>query len=205
MARNRRRITGGLLATGAIASGALAGCAPSTDGTPYPATQAASSASESAKAAQLPKRPADLPLTGIDPCDILAQVHLDELQITGAPRKAADALDGPTCVLDVKRTEPYYTYHLREVPADLTEWITGNRRHNSMTTEPKTVGGYPALLDYRAAARPSDCETLVGVAPGQTLALQAFAVTAGRFTQQQLCDLSTHAAELALQDLKASH
>ncbi|HKN54950.1 MAG TPA: DUF3558 domain-containing protein [Amycolatopsis sp.] len=197
-ARNRRRITGGLLATAA-----LAGCSPGTGGTPYPVTAAASSATESAMVAQLPKRPAELPLAGIDPCDIFAQVSLDELKISAVPRPASDAQDGPTCVLDATRTEPFHSYHLREVPADLTEWISGQRRKNSMTTEPKTVGGYPALVNYRAAGQPSDCETLVGVAQGQTLALQAFAVSAGKFTQPQLCEMSAHAAELALQNLKA--
>jgi hypothetical protein len=41
------------------------------------------------------------------------------------------------------------------------------------------------------------------VAGGQTMVVQAFPVTAGTFSQQQLCDLSTQAATLALQTLKA--
>ncbi len=197
--RNRAlRVTGGVLATAA-----LAGCSANTGGTPYPVETAMTAASASAKAAQLPGRPAELPLTGVEPCDLFAQVQLDELKINSVPRVAADSQDGPTCVLDVDATPPFHAYHVHAVKADLQEWLTGARRKNSLTTEPKTIGGYPALTSYRAAGTPSDCETLVGVANGQTLAVQAFAVTAGQLSQAQLCDMAAHAADLALQTLKA--
>jgi hypothetical protein len=196
--RNRRwRITGGVLATAA-----LAGCSAGTGGTPYPAETAATAASQSAKAAQLPQRPADLPLQGLDLCEIFPQVRLDELKITSLPRAAQDP-DGPTCVFDADGAEPMHSYHVRAVKADLGEWISGARKKNSMTTEPKTIGGYPALTNFRAAGDPADCETLVGVAKGQTLAVQTFAITRGKLTQPQLCDMSAHAADLALQSLKA--
>jgi hypothetical protein len=181
----------------------VAGCSSGDPGTAYPVETAASGLSQAAKASGLPQRPAELSFAGLDPCDLLAQVQLDELQVTGVPRKAADPQDGPTCVFDVGKTAPFRAYHLRTVSADVQEWLTGARRKNSMTTAPATVGGYPAITNYRAAGTPSDCETLVGVAQGQTLAAQAFAITAGADTQQQLCDMSTHAAELALQNLKS--
>jgi hypothetical protein len=196
--RNRRwRITGGVLATAA-----LAGCSAGTGGTPYPVETAATAASQSAKAAQLPQRPADLPLQGVDLCEIFPQVRLDELKITSLPREAPEQ-DGRTCVFDADGAEPVHSYHVRAVQADLDQWITGARKKNSMTTEPKTIGGYPALTNYRAAGDPADCETLVGVAKGQTLAVQTFAITRGKLTQPQLCDMSAHAADLALQSLKA--
>jgi hypothetical protein len=196
--RNRTlRITGGVLATAA-----LAGCSVGTEGTPYPVETAATAASQSAKAAQLPQRPADLTLQGVDLCEVFPQVQLDALKITSVPR-AAPEQDGPTCVYDADGAEPFLSYHVRAVPADLDQWITGARRKNSMTTEPKTIGGYPALTNFRAAGEPADCETLVGVARGQTLAVQTFAITRGKLTQPQLCDLSVHAADLALQSLPA--
>lgn len=196
--RNRRwRITGGVLATAA-----LAGCSAGTGGTPYPVETGATAASQSAKAAQLPQRPADLPLQGLDLCEIFPQVRLDELKITSLPRTAPEQ-DGPTCVFDADGAEPVHSYHVRAVKADLDQWITGARKKNSMTTEPKTIAGYPALTSYRAAGDPADCETLVGVAKGQTLAVQTFAITRGKLTQPQLCDMSAHAADLALQSLKA--
>ncbi|OXM70626.1 DUF3558 domain-containing protein [Amycolatopsis vastitatis] len=186
-----------------LATAALAGCSAGTGGTPYPVETAATAASQSAKAAQLPQRPADLPLQGVDLCEIFPQVRLDELKITSLPRSVTAATDGPTCVFDADGAEPVHSYHVRAVQADLDQWITGARKKNSMTTEPKTIGGYPALTNYRAAGEPADCETLVGVAKGQTLAVQTFAITRGKLTQPQLCDMSAHAADLALQSLKA--
>ncbi|MDX3191529.1 DUF3558 domain-containing protein [Streptomyces sp. MN03-5084-2B] len=193
----RNRIAGGVLATAA-----LAGCSAGTEGTPYPVETAATAASQSAKAAQLPQRPADLSLQGVDLCEIFPQVQLDALKITSVPRKAPEE-DGRTCVFDADGAEPVHSYHVRAVSADLDQWITGTRKKNSMTTEPKTIGGYPALTNYRAAGDPADCETLVGVAKGQTLAVQTFAITRGKLTQPQLCEMSAHAADIALQSLKA--
>ncbi len=193
----RNRIAGGVLATAA-----LAGCSAGTEGTPYPVETAATAASQSAKAAQLPQRPADLPLQGVDLCALFPQVQLDALKITSLPR-AAPEQDGPTCVFDADGAEPVHSYHVRAVPADLDQWITGARKKNSMTTEPKAIGGYPALTNYRAAGDPADCETLVGVAKGHTLAVQTFAITRGKLTQPQLCEMSAHAADIALQSLKA--
>ncbi|WP_439384721.1 DUF3558 domain-containing protein [Amycolatopsis lexingtonensis] len=190
-------ITGGVLATAA-----LAGCSADKDGTPYPIETAATAASQSAKAAQLPQRPADLPMQGVDLCGLFPQVQLDAMKISSTPRQA-DGADGPVCVLDADREEPFHGYQVGAVTADLDEWITGARRKNSMTTEPKAIAGYPALTSYRAAGDPADCTTLVGVAQGRTLTIRTFPITRGKLTQPQLCDMSAHAADLALQTLKA--
>ncbi|MEQ0559297.1 DUF3558 domain-containing protein [Amycolatopsis sp. NEAU-NG30] len=191
------RITGGVLATAA-----LAGCSAGTSGTPYPVETAATAASQSAKAAQLPRRPADLPLQGADLCGLFPQVQLDTLKITSTPRQA-DSPDGPVCVLDADGEEPFHGYQVGSVAADLDQWLTGARHKNSMTTEPKTVGGYPALTSYRAAGDPADCTTLVGVAQGRTLSVRTFPITRGKLTQPQLCDMAARAADIALQTLKA--
>jgi hypothetical protein len=180
----------------------LAACSSGDPGTAYPVQPAVSSASQAAKASQLPPRPSNLSLTGVDPCDLIGQAQLDELQVNSVPREATDPQDGPTCVFDADKTEPFHAYHLRTVQADLQEWLTGARRKNSMTTAPFAVEGYPALTSYRAAGTPSDCEVLVGVAKGQTLAAQAFAVTSGADSQSQLCELATRAAGFAVQYLE---
>jgi hypothetical protein len=188
---------------GALVTVALSGCSATSAGQAYPIETAESSASQSAKAATLPSRPAELPLQSADPCALLTSAQLDELKINSKPRAVAAAPDGRTCAFDADLVPPFHTYQVRAVPTDLEAWVTGSRRKNSMTTEPKPVGGFPALTNYRAAGSPADCETLVGVAQGQTLAVQAFAVTSGAFTQPQLCDLSARAAQLALTTLQA--
>ncbi|MET9261978.1 DUF3558 domain-containing protein [Amycolatopsis sp. NPDC004079] len=180
----------------------VAGCSSGEQGTAYPVEPAMSSLAQQTKAAALPQRPSDLPIAGTDPCDLLGQAQLDLLKVTSVPRKAAEAKDGPTCVFDSDKTEPFHALHLRIVGADVQEWLTGSRRKNSMTTAATSVEGYPAITNYRAAGTPSDCEVLVGVAQGQTMAAQEFAVTAGAFSQPQLCEIATQAAGLAVQGLK---
>ncbi|WP_020663953.1 DUF3558 domain-containing protein [Amycolatopsis benzoatilytica] len=180
----------------------LAGCSSGNGGTAYPVEPAISSLAQQSKAAELPARPKDLSLADIDPCQLLGQAQLDELKITSVPRKAAAAQDGPTCVFDSTQAEPFHALHLRIVNADVQEWLTGKRRKNSMTTAPAPVEGYPAITNYRAAGTPADCEVLVGVAKGQTMAAQEFAITTGAFSQPQLCQLATQAAGLAVQGLK---
>ena len=189
----------------AVATFAVAGCTATVgDGIASPIATAASAAEQSAKAAQLPQRPSELALAGVDPCSLLTSAQLDELTVTGKPRQVADPVDGPSCTFDVEQAQPYYAYGLTTVAnADLEAWLTGNRRKNSMTTVPMAVEGFPALKNFRQNTDPTDCETLVGVANGQTLVAQAVPTTDGAFTQDQLCDLATKAATFAVQTLKA--
>lgn len=192
-----------VLVFGGVLTLALAGCTTDTGGQGFPNEPALASVTQGAKVSALPQRPSELKLVGVDPCALLAQAQLDQLKINSKPRAAAEPIDGPTCVFDADAVEPFHTYYVRTVTADVEEWITGKRRKNSMTTEPKTVGGFPAVTNYRDAGTPSDCETLVGVAQGQTLAARAITVTAAAFTQPALCEMSARAAEMALQTLKA--
>jgi hypothetical protein len=193
------------LAGAALATFAVAGCTSADTGTAYPVATAESSAAQRSKAADLPQRPADLAIAGIDPCSLLTPAQLDKLAVTSKPRQVAEPVDGPSCSFDADRAKPYYSYGVTVVTsADIDSWLTGSRRKNSMTTQPMAVEGFPALKNFRQSADANDCETLVGVAQGQTLVVQAALTTGGSFTQEQLCDMSTQAATFAVQTLKAS-
>ncbi|WP_233611296.1 DUF3558 domain-containing protein [Amycolatopsis sp. WAC 01376] len=192
-----------VLVSGGVLTLALAGCTTDTGGQAFPDEPALASVTQGAKASALPARPAELSLQGVDPCALLTDPQLDQLKINSNPRAAAEPIDGPTCVLDADAAQPFHSYYVRTVTADVEEWFTGKRRKNSMTTEPTAVGGFPAIENHRDGGTPGDCETLVGVARGQTLAVRAVAVTAGGFTMPQLCEMSARAADSALQTLKA--
>ncbi|QXV60890.1 DUF3558 domain-containing protein [Amycolatopsis sp. TNS106] len=192
-----------MLVTGGVLTLVLAGCATDTGGQAFPDEPALASVTQGAKASALPARPAELNLQGVDPCALLTEQQLDQLKINSKPRAAAEPIDGPTCVLDSDAAQPFHGYYVRTITADVEEWFTGKRRKNSMTTEPTAVGGFPAIKNHRDAGTPGDCETLVGVARGQTLAVRAVAVTAGAFTMPRLCEMSAQAADSALQTLKA--
>ncbi|WP_199429321.1 DUF3558 domain-containing protein [Qaidamihabitans albus] len=156
-------------------------------------------------APELPRRPAELSLRGVDPCRLLSDAQLDELKVTSEPRLATEQRDGPTCSLDVDRTEPYYSYYVETITtADVRAWLDGERANPSTNTEPAEVEGFPALVNHAPGPHPGDCETLVGVAEGQTLRTQLYPVTQNAFDQRQLCDMSTQAARLAVQTLQAT-
>ncbi|HET6285545.1 MAG TPA: DUF3558 domain-containing protein [Amycolatopsis sp.] len=192
-----------VLVSGGVLTLALAGCTTDTGGQAFPDEPALASATQGAKASALPPRPAELSLQGVDPCALFTDPQLDQLKINSKPRAAAEPIDGPTCVFDSDAAQPFHGYYVRTVTADVEEWFTGKRRKNSMTTEPTAVGGFPAIENHRDGGTPGDCETLVGVARGQTLAVRAVAITAGGFTMPQLCEMSARAADSALQTLKA--
>jgi hypothetical protein len=189
----------------AVATFAVAGCTTTVgDGIASPVATAASSAEQSSKAAGLPQRPNELALAGVDPCSLLTSAQLDQLTVNSKPRQVANPVDGPSCTFDVDKAQPYYAYGITAVTnADLEAWLTGNRRKNSMTTLDLSVEGFPALKYFRQNTDPTDCQTLVGVAHGQTLEVQAVPTTGGAFSQDQLCDLATKAATFAVQTLKA--
>ncbi|WP_246257164.1 DUF3558 domain-containing protein [Amycolatopsis anabasis] len=154
----------------------------------------------------LAQRTKELTLHGVDPCRLLTDAQLDELKENGLPElvDAKDQRDGPTCAFRVDAKAPHYTYYLETITtADLQDWLTGKHKKSSMTKEPVNLPGFPALKNYRAGERPQDCETLVGVAPGQTLRAQMAPTTEGAFDQRQMCDMATQVASMALQTLEA--
>jgi hypothetical protein len=104
----------------------------------------------------------------------------------------------------VDAAPPHYAYYLETITnADLQDWLSGRHAKSSMTKELVDVPGFPAIRNYRASENPQDCETLVGVAWGQTLRAQLAPVTQGAFDQRRLCEMSTQVATMALQTLRA--
>lgn len=155
----------------------------------------------------LPARAKDLSLRDTDPCGLLTPAQLDELKENGTPREVAqdNRRDGPACAFDVDAAPPTYTYYLETVTnADLEDWITGSQRKTGVIGQPADVPGYPALVRHPPdEGGVLDCETLVGVADGQTL--RAEVVPDDRsMGQQQLCAMSTNLAKMALRTLGAA-
>lgn len=150
------------------------------------------------------QRPAELSLAGVDPCSLFTDPQLDRLKVNSRPRLAEHGRDGRTCALDVDLTAPYYSYYVETITdADLREWTGGEHAKSSVTTtEPIEVAGFPAVTKHADSSAPSDCETYVGVADGQTLRVQIVPTAPDDFTQVELCDMATQAAELAMQTMQ---
>ncbi|TVT23515.1 DUF3558 domain-containing protein [Amycolatopsis acidiphila] len=176
----------------------LGGCTTDVGGVAAPAFSTSA-------APELPARAKDLSLRGVDPCTLLTTAQLDRLKENGAPRPLAKDVqrDGPTCAFDVDAATPTYTYYLETIDgADVQDWLTGSRHKASMTQQLVDVPGFPALVDFAPSDGVQDCETLVGVADGQTLRAE-MAPDDRSFTQQQLCDMSTTVAKMAVETLEA--
>jgi hypothetical protein len=155
----------------------------------------------------LPARAKELSLRDTDPCRLLTPAQLDELKENGVPRAVAEdnRRDGPTCAFDVDATPPTYTYYLETITnADLEDWITGGHRKTGVIQQPVDVPGYPALVRHAPdEGGVLDCETLVGVADGQTLRAEV-APDDNSTDQQRLCEMSTNLAKMALRTLGAA-
>ncbi|MBK1784779.1 DUF3558 domain-containing protein [Prauserella cavernicola] len=189
----------GRLAFGAVlAALALAGCSTPQDGE-------ASAAGGATPEEPSPQRPAELSLDGVDPCSLFTGAQLDELKVNSEPRSSQEGRDGPTCSLDVDRTAPYYSFYVETITgADVADWVDGDRANSSTITQETEIEGFPALVHHADGSSPSDCESLVGVAQGQTLRTQLYPTDPGEFTQEQMCDLAAQAATLAVQTLQAT-
>ncbi|WP_232376433.1 DUF3558 domain-containing protein [Amycolatopsis aidingensis] len=176
-----------------LAAAGLAGCDSAPDAGP------ARTETPSGEPGPGLQRPAELPLDGVDPCALLGTADLDALGVNSRPRRS-----GAACSFDVDRTEPYYSYVLETMlDTGLGSWAEQARQAPALRTRPNSVAGFPALTRYRASRQPSDCQTLVGVATGQTLRAQLYPLSGRAFGQQQLCDMSERAATLAVRTLRA--
>lgn len=186
------------MTVGILAMITLGGCTANVGG-------AAAPAFSTSAAPELPSRAKDLSLQGVDPCTLLTAAQLDQLKENGTPRPLAkDAQrDGPTCAFDVDAASPTYTYYLETITiADLQDWLTGGHHKTSMTQQLVDVPGFPALVNFAPdAGGVQDCETLVGIADGQTLRAE-MAPEDRSFTHQQLCDMSTTVAKMAVETLE---
>ncbi|MCG8916434.1 DUF3558 domain-containing protein [Actinokineospora sp. PR83] len=195
-----------------LALGAVA-CTTSESGTPTSRETAPSGPPSGSATTQppptvdIPARPADLKLDSVDPCALMTTDQLKQLKVnrTRSTVDKSEAFAGAKeCVLDVSEQAPYHDYRLTAVTTEgIGPWLTGKRNVEAALV---SVGGYGAAQYFIPGDGPNsvDCTTTIDVAPGQQLMVSADAVSPLTFTQEQLCQMSQEAAELALATLRAS-
>ncbi|HEV7647558.1 MAG TPA: DUF3558 domain-containing protein [Actinophytocola sp.] len=158
------------------------------------------SSETAAPTVEVPDRPKDLSLAGVDPCSLFTAPQLAELGIEGKPKpgKSDDQFHAPLCTLDGPQSEPYYSYDVLVI-ADLgiDTWLTGRRNVDSWLV---SVGGYPGVDFKTKGVEDRDCSTTVDVAEGQQLMVNQFPLSDVDY--KQLCQLSEKAATMALQTLQ---
>lgn len=157
--------------------------------------------SETAKpTVEVPDRPKDLSLAGVEPCSLFTAAQLADLGVEGQakPGKSDDQFHSPMCTLDGPQTEPYYSYDVLLISdLGIDTWLTGRRNVDSWLV---SVDGYPAVDFKTKGVEDRDCSTTVDVAEGQQLMVNQFPLSDVNY--KQLCQLSEKAATMAMQTLQ---
>lgn len=212
----RRRIP--LLAVAvALALAATTACTDSTGGVATPGPTGGSTASSETGATDpsdpssggaeptvdVPPRPRELSLDGIEPCSLFTQAQLtqlrDQLKIDQPPRPhtTGDRYKAPACGLEQSR-EPFHSFTVMLITSEgVGPWLSGERNVDAWLA---SVGGYPAV-DYKLKGSDDDeCATAVDVADGQQLTVDLIPVE--RQDYRKLCQMTEQVAAMALQTLQ---
>jgi hypothetical protein len=197
-----------ILAIAAVAL-AAAGCTTSDPGRPTPAANgsstnsSASQTSGPAPTVEIPPRPRDISLDGLDPCTLYTEEQRAQLQANNVEsgETGAEFFKGmKECVLDVDDQEPFYEYSALAVTFEGVEaWLTGQRNTDAELT---SVQGFPAAKFKFRGSEGEGCWFAVGVADKQYLAVQMTPFSRG-FTQEKICQMSLDATNMALTTLQA--
>ncbi|OLR90905.1 DUF3558 domain-containing protein [Actinokineospora bangkokensis] len=157
----------------------------------------------------IPPRPAALPLDSVDPCALLSADQQKQLGITRSQARtdsSAPFEGSKQCLLNAGGGGNYYYFVVSAVTSEgIAPWLDGQR---NVDAELVSVAGYGAarytLAGAEAGETESNCTTTVDVADDQQLKVDAVPVSIGKFSQQQVCQMSEQAAGLAVTTLKAS-
>jgi hypothetical protein len=189
-----------------------AGCTTSASGQPTPAPGDGSSGTStppsgepsgsSSPTVELPPRPRDISLDGLDPCTLFTKAQRTQLKTTDVEsgESGSDTFKGmKECVLEVDAQEPFYDYTALAVTTEGVEaWLTGQR---NVEAEPTSVQGFPAAQFKFRGSNGEGCDLAVGVAEKQNLWIQVVPYSRG-MEQDELCQMARQAAEMAMSTLQ---
>jgi hypothetical protein len=191
---------------------AAAGCTTSDPGQPTPAANGSSTNSSAPQTSdssdgptptvEIPPRPRDISLDGLDPCTLYTDEQRAQLQandVESGVQGSEYFKDMKECVLYVDDQEPFYEYSALAVTFEGVEaWLTGQRNVDAELT---SVQGFPAARFKFRGVEDEGCWFAVGVADKQYLAVQMQPTSQG-FTQDKLCQMALDATNMALTTLQ---
>jgi hypothetical protein len=189
----------------ALALAVVAGCSPNTDpGHADPTSTTSTSVSGSAQLS----RPKDLKIANIDPCVLLTDAQIAQMNAHGKGSGPGDPEAGTTSSCSYLVTKPSdYTLNVSLEPKRGVEtWLGG--KYEGQDLRQLTVQSYPAVQTLLLTEKFTDpnaggCQTLVSTAAGQELDAGVIQ-TNKKLSTTQLCDVSKQLATLALTTLQAN-
>jgi uncharacterized protein DUF3558 len=199
----------GFLVAALITLGWLAGCTSSQAGEPKPGDTTrttggdeTTSASSVPPSVDIPSPPRDLSLDGLDPCTLLTDAQKADLKINNTIAGVGESEiyeSMKDCAFESDAAEPFVTYSMVAVTdVDVSFWISENRNADS---ELISIDGYPAAKFHTKGVQGSDCAIAIGVAKNQHLHVEMEPLSED-LQQEQICQGSERAAEMALQTLQ---
>jgi hypothetical protein len=189
----------------------LAACTTSEAGTPSPSADSGSTGSEQPSSTtseppsvEVPPRPRDLSLDGLDPCTLFtdtqrAQLRVDDVRADDGGSSGTIYKDMKQCTLDVTAAEPFNSYDVVAVTnVDFSFWL---EEDSNADAELISVAGFPAAQFHIKGGGTYDCAIAVGVAENQHLHIEMLPLS-DDVTGDEICQGSRQAAEMALQTLQ---
>jgi Protein of unknown function (DUF3558) len=192
----------------------VGGCTDATGGVATPSGSGGSNGSSTSTTSsggvsptvQIPPRPKDLPLGGVQPCSLFTKAQLSQLKITEqpSPKTGSGHFTGLACDLEISTLDTFRSYEVVAITNEgIGAWLTGKRNVEAKLAE---VAGYPAATYWFRGAEGTktiDCATSVDVADGQQLMVTADNDSKHSFTLDQLCQMAETAAGMAVQTLQS--
>lgn len=186
----------------ALLAAAATACSTPEGGSPVPGDPGARTTSPRTTTAepdvQLPARPAALPITGVNPCDLLTEAQRATLNVVRARETKEDT--EAECSFTVETESRNIDVR---VVADTREgadaWLKGDRNVDAETT---TVDGFGAARFWLKGTSGSDCTTAIDVADGQNLQV-GLLIPGQQWTRDKLCETTDRFAAAALATLRA--
>lgn len=201
-----------LLLTVAVVAAFSAGCTTSASGQPTPTPDGGSSTTSTTSSSgssgsepptvEVPPRPRDISLDGLDPCTLYTDAQRTQLKVDDVDSGESDSENFKgmkECTLAIEDQEPFYDYTALAVTTEGVEaWLTGNR---NVDAELSSVQGFPAAQFKFRGVEDEGCDIAVGVADGQYLWVQVVPLSRG-FKQDELCQMVSEATEMAMTTLQ---
>jgi hypothetical protein len=181
----------------------VAGCSTTSD-----PGQAEPTKTTSGAASTTITRPKDLKTAGVDPCSLLTDAQMAQMNITHKTAGPGHDEGGSTtsCSYSVLKPATYVLNVSIDSKRGVETWLSGT--YEGQDLRQLTVGSYPAVQTLLINEKFTDpyataCSTFVSTAAGQELNV-AIIQTANGLTTTQMCDLSKQAAGLAFTTLQAN-
>ncbi|SEP76712.1 Protein of unknown function [Lentzea xinjiangensis] len=169
-------------------------------GTPSPTSGGSTPSSSANPDAEVPARPADLKLNGVDPCKLLTAPQMTAIAVAEAVPDQVEVSDlgkQPGCFYENGLKYTYTVVGLTN--RDIRSWLNGGGNTTSKLID---VAGFGAAEIVLTGTEGVNCSVAVDVSEGQALYVNYSPTTQKGESQDQLCGNAKKASALAVETLK---